>query len=61
MSARIFRFVTHERVESYLSLGWVKHDGLRGTHHGWTASIIEWPSQEIPPCEPVPEILDIAG
>jgi hypothetical protein len=51
MKARIFRFVRHENAQSYLDLGWIAHDGLKGTHHGQFSTIIEWPGEE-PPSEP---------
>jgi len=51
-NARIFRFVRHENAQSYLDLGWIVHDGLRGTHHGQYSTIIEWPHPDRAPEEP---------
>lgn len=50
--AKIFRFVRHENAQSYLDLGWVAHDGLKGTHHGQYSTIIEWPRPDEQPAEP---------
>lgn len=59
-TAQIFRFVRHADTQSYLDLGWIAHDGLKGTHHGQYSTIIEWPHSE-PPREPEAKEVPLAG
>ena len=42
MKIQHFRYVAHERVNEYESVGWVAHDGLIGTIHGQWSTLMEW-------------------
>lgn len=41
MNERLFRYVKHEDVAEYESMGWIKHSALDGTHHGDHAVLME--------------------
>jgi len=49
--ARIFRYVRHGQIQSFIAAGWVAHRSLEGTHHGDWSALLEWPHDE-PPKEP---------
>ena len=57
---RIFRFVRHADVQSFVDLGWRTHTGLDDTHHGRWSKLIEWPHDE-PPREPEIKEVPLAG
>ena len=49
---RIYRYVTHDRVNDYAALGWVHEPGLEDTHHAHYAITMRWMG-EGEPREPV--------
>lgn len=54
---QIFKFVPHGDAEAYIALGWQPKRSLCATHHGYSASLMEWPHDrppEEPSCQEVP-------
>lgn len=39
---RTFFYAPHHRLDEFLSLGWISHDGLQDCYHGQFASLVEW-------------------
>jgi len=48
----VLQFVRHSDVPDYEALGWIKTEGLKGTHHGFHSEIMKWPHPEKPPARP---------
>jgi hypothetical protein len=47
MSEQIFRFVPHDRVESYTQLGWIDRGHSPG-HHGAHSRVMLWKGEGSP-------------
>lgn len=52
MTEGIFKYVRHDDVPAYQALGWMRHSGLDGTHHGEYSALCEWPSERGDPVYP---------
>ena len=57
---KFFKFVPHGAAEAYIALGWQPKRSLCATHHGYSASLMEWP-HDWPPVEPEMNEVPLAG
>ena len=39
---KTFHFVRHHEVPDWERIGWIKHDSLNDTHHGFWSTLMEW-------------------
>lgn len=42
MTERVFLYVRHADVPSYLLMGWLALPALEGTHHGQWSVLMQW-------------------
>ena len=43
------QYVTHDKVESYLALGWVVDNHFSEAHHGEYSQLLKWVGEGEPP------------